>query len=147
MLHSINSAFLLAGVVMSGLACAQQSTPHPENAKASETIQDPAKTYVYFVDKFFVPENSVAAFKKQATHNLSVLRTLAGLIRSDAMEQVDHDGNTIIITVAVWENQDYAAKAKDAMMTEFKKIQFNPAEFYQRLDIKLERGLYTHLQE
>ena len=45
--------------------------------------------------------------------------------------------------MARWKNQTSIDNAKAAVQAEFKRIGFNGAEFYQRLNIKLERGIYT----
>jgi hypothetical protein len=43
----------------------------------------------------------------------------------------------------VWRTQDYLNNAKAAMQAEFKRIGFDPQEFYKRLNIKMERGIYN----
>lgn len=102
---------------------------------------------VYFVDKFFVPKESAREFKNQMNYNRNFLKSLPGFIRSDAMELTDADGNLTIVTVALWENLDYINRANTSMQAEFKRTNFNPVEFYQRLNIKMERHLYNAIQE
>jgi len=95
------------------------------------------------IDKFFVPKNSIAEFKKQLHINKSFIEALPGLIRMDEFEQLDSDGNLNFVTVARWKDQTSIDNAKAAVQAEFKRIGFNGTEFYQRLNIKLERGIYT----
>lgn len=97
---------------------------------------------VYFIDKFSIPKKSIEEFKKQMNYNREFIKALSGYESGEAFEQTDSEGNLSILTIAVWENQDKLNEAKMVMQTEFKRIEFNPVEFYQRLNIKLERGLY-----
>lgn len=102
---------------------------------------------VYFVDKFFVPKTSIEEFTKQMKYNRTFIANLSGYIKGEAFEKVDNDGNLTIITIAVWENKDKLNEAKEAVQVEFKRIRFNPTEFYQRLNIKMEREQYKNLKE
>ena len=102
---------------------------------------------VYFIDKFIIPKNSIEEFIKRMNDNRNFVKTLAGFIQSEAFQQNDEEGNLVIITIAMWQNQDYADKAKSLVQAEFKRIGFNPSDFYNRLNIKLERGLYESLKE
>jgi hypothetical protein len=79
-------------------------------------------------------------------YNRNFVSHLEGYVNGDAFEQVDTEGNVTIITIAVWENQEYLDKAKILVQAEFKRINFNPVEFYQRLSVKVERGLYKKLK-
>lgn len=102
---------------------------------------------VCFVDKFFVPKTSIDEFKKQMNYNRNFIKTISGFIKSDAIQQLDEQGYLTIMTVVVWENQECLNKAKILVQEEFKKTNFNPTVFYKRLNIKLERGLYTFYRE
>jgi len=61
--------------------------------------------------------------------------------------QKDEDGNLILITIATWENQDYLISAKSAVQEEYKRINFNPAEFMRQLGVKMERGVFMEYQD
>ena len=102
---------------------------------------------ISLIDKFYVPKNHSEAFKQKMNYNRNFVSQLPGYVKGDAFEQKDNEDNLIVITIAVWENQDYLDNAKNSIQTEFKRIGFNPAEFYERLNIKLERGIYARLQE
>jgi len=102
---------------------------------------------VYFVDKFFVPKTSIDEFTKQMKYNRAFIANLSGYIRGDAFQKADDEGNLTIMTIAIWENQDKLNEAKQSVQAEFKRIGFNPVEFYQRLNIKMEREQYEFLKE
>lgn len=102
---------------------------------------------IYFIDKFSVPRISIMEFKAQMKYNREFIKTLPGYVRGEAFEQYDNEGNLSIITIAAWENSDRLNEAKLAAQAEFKRIGFNPSEFYQRLNIKMERGQYSRLKE
>ncbi len=102
---------------------------------------------VCFVDKFFVPKNSIEEFTQRMSYNRNFIKSLSGFIKDDVYEQKDNEGNLTIITVAVWQSQENLNNAKIAVQAEYKRIDFNPVEFYQRLNIKMERGLYTFYRE
>ncbi len=99
------------------------------------------------IDKFFVPANAEEEFIQRMNYNRKFIKTLPGFIKDDVYEQTGENGNLIIVTIATWENEDAINKAKEAVQAEFKRIGFNPFEFYQRLEIKLERGIYRSLSE
>jgi hypothetical protein len=101
---------------------------------------------VYFMDKFTLPKESEGEFKKQLNYNRTFLKSLTGIIRFDVMEQEDEEKNLIIITVALWKNQSFVDEAKVAMQEEFKRIKFIPTEFYNRLNIKVERGQFKSVE-
>lgn len=102
---------------------------------------------VYLVDNFFIPKSSIDEFTKQMKYNRAFIANLSGYLRGDAFEKTDSEGNLTIMTIAIWENQDKLNEAKQSVQTEFKRIGFNPAEFYRRLNIKMEREQYGILKE
>lgn len=102
---------------------------------------------VYFIDKFSVPKTFIEDFKKQMNYNREFIKTLSGFVGGEAFEQYDNEGNLFILTIAVWESQDKMNEAKASVESEFKRINFNPAEFYQRLHVKMERGQYKNYKE
>jgi len=98
---------------------------------------------VSFIDKFFVPKTSVEEFTERMNHNRNFIKQQPGLVKSERYDQHDENKNLIIITITVWQTQDHLIKAKNAMQAEFKRIGFDPQEFYKRLKIKMERGIYS----
>jgi hypothetical protein len=109
------------------------------NLAISDTIR--------FIDKFLVPQNSVGEFAERMRYNRAFLRNLPGFVRDEAYQQTDESGTFIIVTIATWSNPESVANAKNAMMAEYKRIGFDPSAFYQRLNIKMERGLYYAMKE
>lgn len=51
------------------------------------------------------------------------------------------------MTIAAWEGRDKLNEAKKPVQTEFKRIGFNPVEFYQQLNITMEREQYEFVKE
>ena len=98
---------------------------------------------VSFVDKFVIPQNSVDEFIRQMNYNRNFIKQQPGLVKSERYDQKDENGNLTILTVAVWQNQESLEKAKGAIQREFKRIGFNPQEFYKRLYITMERDMYV----
>ena len=68
-------------------------------------------------------------------------------MNSYAMEQTNTNGDLIIITVAIWKNEEFVKNAKKSMEAEYKRTNFDRAAFYDRLNIKLERGVYVDIGE
>lgn len=96
-----------------------------------------------FIDKFFVPKNGINEFKQRMQINRNFIKKLSGFIEDAAYEQFDEKGNLVVVTIAKWENQEALGKAKEAVQAEYRRTNFNPAEMYQRLQIKMERGTYS----
>lgn len=99
------------------------------------------------IDKFFIPENSTDEFLPRMSNNRSFIKKLPGFIKDEVYKQTDEEGNLTIITIAIWKDQESIDNAKSAVQAEYKSTGFNPAVFYQRLNIKMERGTYTDLED
>lgn len=102
---------------------------------------------VSLIDKFFVPKNSIDEFNQKMNYNRKFVSNLPGYVKGEAFEQKDDEGNLTIITIAIWENEDKLNKAKLIVQAEFKRMNFNPNEFYERLNIVAQRGLYNRLKD
>ena len=102
---------------------------------------------VTFIDKFFVPKTSVEEFTERMNYNRNFIKQQPGLVKTERYDQHDENNNLIVMTIAVWQTQDHLNKAKSAMQAEFKRIGFDPQEFYKRLNIKTERGIYNSVPE
>lgn len=101
------------------------------------------KDKVCLIDKFFVPAASRSSFAERTRINRDLLKTLPGLIRQDAYEYTDKEGNLVCVTIAEWENKDAIEKAKEAVQAEYKKEGVDMPEMLKRLNITLERGIYS----
>lgn len=94
------------------------------------------------IDKFFIPKNAFEEFLQRTNYNRDFIRHLPGFVEDAAYQRTDENGNLIFITVAVWENPDVLEKARELVQAEYKRIGFNPAELFARLNIMLDRGTY-----
>ena len=140
----LDGTVIFSHVLTDRLGFLQQLGVLPTDISATDKEEIPDA--VYFIDKFIVPKTSIEDFKKQMIYNRDFLKALSGYLSGEVLEQYDNEGNLAIMTIAVWENQDKLNNAKYSMQTEFLRTGFNPTEFYQRLNIKAERGLYKRLQ-
>jgi predicted ester cyclase/heme-degrading monooxygenase HmoA len=100
------------------------------------------KNRIFFIDKFSVPGNAKQEFLTRLTINRTFIRKLPGFIEDAAYERTDEKGNTVYITIAVWEDQEALKNAKTAVNAEYEKQGFNVSEMLERLDITLDRGIY-----
>ena len=102
-----------------------------------------AKDQVNLIDKFLVPPAGKAEFYERMHINRSLLKTLPGFIKDEAYEYTDNDGNLICVTVAHWANKEVMAKAREAVQAAYKKEGFDLAAMLKRLNITIDRGIYT----
>ena len=98
---------------------------------------------VFFIDKILVPAAAKQEFTERMNLNRAFIKQLAGFVKDEVYERRDEQGNFIYITVATWENEEALKKAKDAVQAEYKREGFNPAAFFERLKIVMDRGIYT----
>jgi len=142
---------IINGVVQTDrLGFLQEINAVPTNP--GKPAQENANTFVHqdkisLIDKFFVPIASKAEFYERMHINRSFLNNLPGLIRQDAYEYTDQDGNLVCVTVAQWESKEAIAKAKEAVQAEYKKEGFDMPGMLKRLNITMDRGIYTDVQE
>ncbi len=141
-----NSKIVSHWIQTDRLSFLQQLNVIPVDLNPS-TASKESTASVYFIDKFQVPAAAVPEFTQRMGYNRSFIRTLPGFIRDAVYTQTDTDGRLSIVTVAVWENKDALNRAKDAVLAEYQRIGFNPAEFYEKLHIVLDRGIYQQLPE
>ncbi len=103
----------------------------------------PRKEDVNFIDKFFIPAAGISEFHERTAINRNFIKTLPGFITDVAYERKDQQGNLICITVARWADMEAVSKAKEAVQEEYKKEGFDPMGMMKRLNITIDRGLYT----
>lgn len=121
--------------------CLQQS-----NKGQSKENSNKMKKQI-LIDKFFIPKNSIEEFNQRMKYNRDFIKNLPGFIKDEVFVQTAEDGSLTVITVATWENQERLTRARDVVQNEYKRIGFNPVEFYQRLNIKMERGLFQDMED
>jgi predicted ester cyclase/heme-degrading monooxygenase HmoA len=100
---------------------------------------------VIFIDKFIVPIKAEEEFMSRVNYNRSFIKKLPGFVKDNAYESTDNNGNILITTIAVWENEAALANAKEAVQAAYKQIGFDPAEMTKRLGITLDRAVYKAL--
>lgn len=101
---------------------------------------------VYFIDKFVIPAASMEEFSQRMNYNRNFIKTIDGFIEDKIFVEKNENGFTLI-TIATWKSKEYLADAKTKVQAEYKKINFDPAEFCRRLNIKMERGIYSAYAE
>lgn len=97
---------------------------------------------VYFIDKFTVPAQAVAEFTERMNYNRGFIRQLEGFVTDRVYRHQEEDGQFSVVTVATWKNKACLDNAKVKVQEEYKRTGFQPADFYQRLGIKMDRGVY-----
>ena len=105
-----------------------------------------SKDRVSFIDKFLVPAAARQEFYERMNINRSFIKNLPGFIEDAAYEYTDAHGNLICVTVALWESGEALAKAKEAVQAEYRKQGFDAAEMLRRLNIVVDRGIYTPVE-
>lgn len=98
---------------------------------------------VYFIDKFLIPAAAVKEFTERMDYNRAFIKTIDGFVEDKVFSQKMDDGHMSIITVATWKSKEHLAAAKAKVQAEYKRINFDPAEFSQRLHVQMERGIYS----
>lgn len=102
---------------------------------------------VIFMDKFLVSSDVKEEFVARMNGNRDFIKELPGFVKDNVYEETAGNGTLVYITVAVWENEEALNQAKEAVQKEYERIEFNPAEFMEKLNIKVERGTYRELKE
>jgi predicted ester cyclase/heme-degrading monooxygenase HmoA len=106
-----------------------------------------SKDQVNLIDKILVPAAGKAEFYERMHINRSFLKTLPGFIKDEAYEYTDQDGNLICVTVAHWANKEVMARAREVVQAAYKKEGFDLQAMLKRLNITIDRGIYTTVEE
>lgn len=101
------------------------------------------KEHVYFIDKFYIPSAGKKEFTDRTNINREMIKKLPGFIKDAAYAYTDQEGNLLFITVAEWASMEALKKAKETVQAEYKKQGFDAAEMLKRLNITVDRGVYT----
>ena len=78
-------------------------------------------------------------------YNRSFIKKITGFIQDKVYKSKDEVGNIIIITMAEWKDEESLLAVKALVQEEYTKINFNPAEFTAKLNIKMERGIFNEI--
>lgn len=100
---------------------------------------------VQFIDKFLIPAKSKQAFTDRMNINRDFIKKLPGFIEDHAYERLDEKGNSIVVTIAIWESEQAVKNAKDKVQDFYKKEGFDMVAFLHQLQITIDRGLYKTL--
>ena len=97
------------------------------------------------IDKFVIPKNAIEEFIQRMTYNRGFIKNLPGFVQDAAYERTDENGDKIVVTVAVWQDEDAIKRAKEAVQAEYTRIGFGLAEMLARLNITVERATYNEV--
>ena len=98
-----------------------------------------------FIDRFNVPQSAVNEFVDRMNLNRNFIQSVSGFIKDTVYKRTDENGDLIIITIAEWKDETSLVNAKELVQSEYKRIGFNPQEMMTRLNITMERNIYTEL--
>jgi hypothetical protein len=98
-----------------------------------------------FIDKFIIPANAGTEFTDRMNYNRNFIKKLEGFIGDSIYQRTDETGNTVLLTIAIWQNAEVLARAKAAVQAEYQRIGFNPTELLTKLNITMERYIYEDL--
>ncbi len=99
-----------------------------------------------FIDKFFIPKAGINEFMERMNLNRKFLRTLEGFIEDSAYTNMNNEGDLNCLTIAVWENESVLEKAKIKVQATYKEEGFNMNEMFSRLNISMDRAIYSKLE-
>jgi len=100
---------------------------------------------VFLVDEFTIPPLALDSFITKMTYNREFIKTIDGFVRDEVMISKDPTGNSIVMTVAVWKDEQYLSIAKELVQQEYARIGFDPQTFYQHMQISMKRQIYTEV--
>lgn len=109
-----------------------------------ETILSIDNNSVFFVDRFMMPKSSFQEFVKKMEINRNFIRRIDGFIRDEKMIKEEENGQIIVMTIAIWKNEEYLENAKKLVQEEYKKTNFNPTELYEKLNITMNREIFKN---
>ena len=102
--------------------------------------------HIFRVDKFKVPPASREEFLALVTTSNKILRAIPGFIEDCFLEQRDAAGNSKIVTIAIWKDEQAFSNAKATVQEQYRNIGFNPGEIIKRLGIEADMDAYTRLE-
>ncbi|WP_143016872.1 antibiotic biosynthesis monooxygenase family protein [Dyadobacter soli] len=97
---------------------------------------------IAFISKYLIPAASKETFLERQHIARAFIHTLDGFVHDHAYERITETGDTEYITVATWTSEEAVHNAREAVNAENLRTGFNRAEMLQRLNIKMEPGLF-----
>lgn len=125
-------------VITDGRTFLEQLGQLPPALSATSSLQES----VHLIDRFTVPQNSIAEFKSQVKKNMGVVRIQPGYVRDQMFERTTENGSLEYITIVEWKDGGSFENAKRAVQGEFQQMQFDPQLFFERLGIQIVRGTF-----
>lgn len=110
---------------------------------SGKKISSDNSQHVFRVDKFSVPETAQEEFLSRVRQTHEVLRKQPGFVSDHLLEQFAGSGEFNFVTIAEWQGQQYLEDAKSPVAAMHEELNFNPAEMFDRLNIKADLGNYT----
>jgi heme-degrading monooxygenase HmoA len=104
-----------------------------------------AMNHVILIDQFIVPAQSRKPFIERMQTNRNFIKLQPGFINDQVFEQTTENGELKFITLATWENEEAFTQAKKAVSALYQKQGFNIGEMLGNLQIRMERGIYSHV--
>jgi heme-degrading monooxygenase HmoA len=144
-----NSIHLVLGVMLIlSTEIYSQSTNSKQEAKmeTTKTVNEQTYSEHVLIDKFIVHQNAKQEFVERMNINRNFIKNLPGFVEDKVYERVDEQGNLVVVTVAVWENEEAIKKAKEVVQAEYKNQNFNMQEMLKRLGITIDRGIYARVE-
>jgi hypothetical protein len=99
------------------------------------------------IDRFVVPDAARAEFLGRVRTTHEALRRQPGFVRDALLEHPGGPGESIVLTIAEWQNQAVTEAARAAVAALHKRDNFQPQEMFARLGIKAEMGSYHPLAD
>jgi predicted ester cyclase len=97
---------------------------------------------VALIDKITIPKAAYTEVIQETDQINLFISGLPGLVRQEAFELEDAEGNKTLVTTAIWDSQEVLAHAREQVQAEFNRINLNPQELFGRLHVKMERSVY-----
>ena len=137
----------LSGIFFTSFATLAQTNDQQNTTGQSITIKNQKQmNYKVNIGKIDVPKASIEEFRKQSSQTPIYLRTLPGFVKDDYYEMTDELGNLHMMSVTVWENDEYYKKAQATLKKHYEEIHFNRMEFVQHLGLTVKYEAYSVLE-
>ncbi|SDF53399.1 hypothetical protein SAMN04487996_11189 [Dyadobacter soli] len=108
----------------------------------SKIMKTQTNNPIAFISKYLIPAASKETFLERQHIARAFIHTLDGFVHDHAYERITETGDTEYITVATWTSEEAVHNAREAVNAENLRTGFNRAEMLQRLNIKMEPGLF-----
>jgi heme-degrading monooxygenase HmoA len=100
-----------------------------------------------FIDRFVIPHAAKTEFMERMAINRIFIKELPGFIKDEAYLCDNEHWELICVTIANWASETALKNAKELVQAEYQKQGFDMPAMIERLGIRMERGLFTKLEE